>query len=75
LNESDVVNLVGTTTSTSLHDPQPLKGGITPFSIIYFMPFYEDYIQMPLFSNTPKWESQNWDSCHPKIFDTYIFSI
>ncbi len=28
---------------------------------------------MSLFPETPKWESQNWDSCCPRTLDPHIF--
>ncbi len=28
---------------------------------------------MSLFPKPPKWESQNWDSYHPKTLNTHIF--
>ncbi len=34
---------------------------------------HDNYIQMALFLETPKWESQNWDSYYPKTLDTHIF--
>jgi hypothetical protein len=43
------------------------------FSVIYFVPFHGDYIQMSLFLRTPKWESQNWDSCCSKTLNVHIF--
>ncbi len=46
----------------------------TPFPIIYFMPFHGDCIQMSLFPEIFKWESQNLDSCCPKTLDVHFFS-
>jgi hypothetical protein len=44
-----------------------------PLLILYSMTLHKDYIQMLLFLETPKWESQNWDFCCPKTLDAYIF--
>jgi hypothetical protein len=44
-----------------------------PSLTVYFVPLRGDYIQMSLFPDTPKWESQNWDSCCPKTLDLHIF--
>jgi hypothetical protein len=44
-----------------------------PSLIIYYVPLHGDYIQMSFFPETPKWESQNWDSYCSKTLDFHIF--
>jgi hypothetical protein len=56
-----------------LYTPRNLKEEEIFFPILYFVPLHGDYIQMSLFPMTPKWESQNWDSCCPKTLDAHIF--
>jgi hypothetical protein len=59
MNGSVVTDLVGQFQAQASHGLQPLGGGTTPLPIIYSMPLCGDYIQMALFPETPKWESQN----------------
>jgi hypothetical protein len=73
LNGNGATHLVVTTSNTSFRWPQPLRGGTTPLPIVHYVPLHGDYIQMSLFPKTFKWESQNWDSCCPKILDVHIF--
>ncbi len=44
-----------------------------PFPTIHYVPLHGNYIQMSFFPETPKQESQNWDSCCPGTLDAHIF--
>jgi hypothetical protein len=56
----------------ALHGLQPLGGGTTPLLIVYFVPLHRDNIQMLLFLEIPKWESQNWNYYYPKTLNIHI---
>jgi hypothetical protein len=47
--------------------------GTISLPILYFVPLRGAYIQMSLFLETSKWESQNLDSYYPKILAVHIF--
>ncbi len=43
------------------------------YIVVTFVNFCGGYIQMTFFLKTPKWESQNWDSCCFETLDICIF--
>jgi len=74
LNVSGVVDLVGTTSNTSFTQPTTFgrRHHSLPYNILCDSP-RELYPNDIFFLGTPKWESQNWDSCCPKALHVHIF--
>jgi len=59
LNGNGVVELIGTTSSTSFTQLATFGRRHHSLPIIYYVLLHGDHIQLSLFHEIPKWESQN----------------